>query len=61
MKLYMKIGPHPATYVYAPRLRKLPVIGQWVTIIEEPNMQPTKVLVDAIGDIDGQPLYFAAR
>ena len=64
MKLYMKIGTHPAQYVDALRLRKPPIVGQLIMVREPtPTMypQPTEVRIEEIRYLVTDHLYLASR
>lgn len=60
MKLYLKIGTHPAVMVAAPRLRRSPDVGQTFEIREGRGYPLVKVRVCEIATVD-RTLYFVER
>jgi len=61
VKLYAKIGTHPAGYVDLPRKRKEPKVGDRIAWLEAKNGKLQTGVVDEIRDVLGQRLFFVAR
>lgn len=62
MKIYIKIGTHPAQHMYVCRKVKPPIVGETINVKRETeSWWPThRVLIDDIKEVHGQTLYFAA-
>lgn len=63
MKIYIKIGTLPASYMHVCNKRKEPKIGDWIQVKENKSRYTPKqgVLIDLIKNINGQELFFAKR
>lgn len=63
MRLYAKIGTHPATYVHVVRKKKLPKIGEHFQVVDEldEGSKPIWVRCSIIKKISDVDLYYVER